>query len=235
MFRRIYLDNSATTPIDPEVIEAMMPYLTEKFGNASSIHHFGQETRSAVDKARHQIAALVNARPNEIVFTSGGTESNNLGIRGLLEAFGQKGGSNGASRPHIVTSAIEHSAVKNVCEDLEKLNCEVTYLPVYENGIVRIEDVKAAIGEDTILVSIMTANNEIGTIQPVEEIGKHIRELRKGGKKIWFHTDAVQAAGKISVDVEAIGCDLLSLSAHKIHAPKGIGCLYIRRGTRLHP
>jgi cysteine desulfurase len=228
MFRRVYLDNSATTPVDPEVVEAMMPYLREKFGNASSIHFFGQEARAAVDKARHQVAALINSRPNEIVFTSGGTESNNLAIRGLVEANNKHG-------KHIVTSAIEHSAVLNVCEDLEKHGYEVTYLPVYENGIVKIEDVQAAVRDDTLLISIMTANNEIGTLQPVAEIGRFVRGLRESGKKIWFHTDAVQAGGKITVDVEEMGCDLLSLSAHKIYAPKGVGSLYARRGVRLHP
>jgi cysteine desulfurase len=227
MFRRVYLDNSATTPVDKEVFEAMLPFLTEKFGNASSIHFFGQEARAAVDRARHQVAELVNARPAEIVFTSGGTESNNLAVRGLIEANDKYG-------RHIITSQIEHSAVKEVCADLEKRGCEVTYLPVYEDGIVRIEDVKAAVREDTILISIMTANNEIGTVQPVAEIGRFVRELRDGGKKIWFHTDAVQAAGKIKVDVEEIGCDLLSISAHKIYAPKGVGALYVRRGVRLH-
>jgi cysteine desulfurase len=227
MFRRIYLDNSATTPIDQSVVEAMMPYLTEKFGNASSIHFFGQESRAAIDKARHQVAEIINSRPNEIIFTSGGTESNNLAIRGLCEANDKYG-------KHIITSQIEHSAVKNVCEDLEKRGYEVTYLPVYEDGIVRIEDVKNAIREDTILVSIMFANNEIGTLQPLQEIGQLIKNQRDNGKKIWFHTDAVQAIGKIKVDVEEIGCDLLSMSAHKLYAPKGVGGLYVRRGVRLH-
>ncbi len=241
MFRRVYLDNSATTPVAPEVVEAMMPYLTGKFGNASSIHFFGQEAREAVDKARHQVAALINARPNEIVFTSGGTEANNLAIRGLVESrvsspHASKG-SDGTqdAQPHIITSSIEHSAVKNVCEYLEKLGYRVTYLPVYEDGVVRIEDVEAAIKPETLLISIMTANNEIGTIQPVAEIGRLVRSLRENGHKIWFHTDAVQAVGKIAVDVEEIGCDLLSISAHKIYAPKGVGALYVRRGVRLHP
>jgi len=228
VLKRIYLDHSATTPIDPEVVEAMMPYLTSKFGNASSIHHFGQETRAAVDRARHQVASLINCRPNEIVFTSGGTESSNLAIRGLLE-------SSSTGKGHILTSAIEHPSVKTVCEDLEKLGYSVTYLPVYDDGIVRIKDVEAVITDETVLISVMMANNEIGTLQPVAEIGKLVRRLREEGRKIKFHTDAVQAVGKIKVDVSDIGCDLLSLSAHKIYAPKGIGALFVRRGTRLHP
>jgi cysteine desulfurase len=226
MFRRIYLDNSATTPIDREVLDAMLPYLTEIYGNASSIHFFGQQARAAVDKARHQVAEILNARPNEIIFTSGGTEANNLAIRGLCEASNKYG-------KHIITSNIEHSAVKNVCEDLEKRGYEVTYLPVYVDGIVRIDDVKNALREDTILVSIMTANNEIGTLQPIQEIGQLVKNQRDNGKKIWFHTDAVQAIGKIKLDVEELNVDLLSMSAHKIYAPKGVGGLYVRRGVRL--
>jgi cysteine desulfurase NifS len=226
MFRRVYLDNSATTPVDKEVFEAMLPYLNEKFGNASSIHFFGQEARAAVDRARHQAAELINARPNEIVFTSGGTEANNLAVRGFMEANAHHG-------KHIVASSIEHPAVREVCIDLERRGFEVTFLPVYENGIVRIEDVRNAVRDDTILITVMTANNEIGTIQPVEEIGAFVRGLRETGKKIWFHTDAVQAVGKIPLDVEEIGCDMLSISAHKIYAPKGVGALYVRRGVRL--
>lgn len=227
MFRRVYFDNSATTPVDKEVIEAMLPFLTEKFGNASSIHFFGQEAKMAIDRARHQVAALVNARPNEIVFLSGGTEADNLAIRGLVEAQEKYG-------RHIITSQIEHPAVKNVCEDLAKRDYEITYLPVYEDGIIKIEDVKNALREDTVLISVMIANNEIGTLQPVNEIGELVKNLRGEGKKIWFHTDAVQAIGRMKVDVEEIGCDLLSMSAHKVYAPKGVGALYVRRGVRLH-
>ncbi|MDQ3634217.1 MAG: cysteine desulfurase NifS [Acidobacteriota bacterium] len=226
MFRRVYLDNSATTPIDKEVVEAMLPFLTEKYGNASSIHFFGQEARGAVDKARHQVADLINAKQNQIIFTSGGTESNNLAIRGFCQLNEKHG-------KHIITSNIEHPAVMNVCEELEEIGFEVTYLPVQSDGIVNVEDVENAIREDTVLISIMTANNEIGTIQPVKEIGKLVKRQRENGNKIWFHTDAVQAVGKIPVDVEEIGCDMLSISAHKIYAPKGAGALFVKRGVRL--
>ena len=227
--RRVYLDHSATTPIDSRVVDAMMPYLTEKFGNASSIHQFGQEARAAVDKARRQIASLISARSNEIVFTSGGTEANNLAIRGVCEAAQVHG-------RHIITSAIEHPSVRGVLEYLEKNGWTITRLPVYDDGVLRVEDVRAAIRADTVLISVMMANNEIGTIQPVTEIGALVRAKREGGQKhLWFHTDAVQASGRISIDVDAVGCDLLSLSAHKMYAPKGTGALFIRRGVRLFP
>lgn len=226
MIRRVYLDNSATTPVDRRVVDAMLPFLTEKFGNASSIHFFGQEAKMAVDEARQEVARLINARPAEIVFTSGGTEANNLAVRGLCEINEQSG-------KHIITSNIEHSAVKEVCDALEKRGWEITRLPVYENGIVRAEDVRASLRPDTILITVMMANNEIGTVQPISEIGEIVKQERAKNNKIWFHTDAVQAIGKIPVDVEKIGCDLLSVSAHKLYAPKGVGALYIRRGVRL--
>lgn len=227
--RRVYLDHSATTPIDSRVVDAMMPYLTEKFGNASSIHQFGQEARAAVDKARRQIASLINARANEIVFTSGGTEANNLAIRGVCEAAQTHG-------RHIITSAIEHPSVRGVLEYLEKNGWIITHLPVYDDGVVRVEDVRAAIRADTVLISVMMANNEISTIQPVQEIGALVSAARESGQKhLWFHTDAVQASGRIPIDVGHVRCDLLSLSAHKMYAPKGTGALFIRRGVRLFP
>ena len=227
--RKVYLDHSATTPVDPRVVEAMLPYLTEKFGNASSVHLFGQEARAAVDRARRQIASLIGARANEIVFTSGGTESNNLAIRGICEIAEAHG-------RHIITSAIEHPSVRGTLDFLEKRGWDVTRLSVYDDGLVRFEDVRAAIRPDTVLISVMMANNEIGTIQPIAEIGALVRAERERGRRhLWFHTDAVQAAGRLPINMEALGCDLLSLSAHKIYAPKGTGALFIRRGVRLLP
>ncbi|HET9284330.1 MAG TPA: cysteine desulfurase family protein [Candidatus Angelobacter sp.] len=217
--RRIYLDNNATTPVLLEVFEAMRPFYLEQFGNASSIHHFGQHARAAVEKARGSVAALLNARPAEIVFTSGGTEADNLGIFGLV----QRG-------DHVITSTIEHSAVMNSCKRLEQMGCEVTFVPVGEQGEIYPGNVEAALRPNTRLISIMMANNETGVIQPVEEIGKIAEE-----SDVFFHTDAVQAAGKIPIDVQKIRCDALSISGHKIHAPQGTGALYIKKGTLIQP
>lgn len=227
--RKVYLDHSATTPVDERVVAAMMPFLTEQYGNASSIHLYGQQARGAIDRARRQVASFAGARPNEIVFTSGGTEANNLAVRGVCETAAPRPG-------HIITSAIEHPSVRGPIEVLEKHGWQVTRLPVYDDGIVRTEDVRDAIRPETVLISVMLANNEIGTIQPIAEIGALVAELREGGRRqLVFHTDAVQAAGRMPVDVDALSCDLLTLSAHKIYAPKGTGALFVRRGVRLFP
>jgi cysteine desulfurase len=217
--QRVYLDNNATTPVLPEVFEAMRPFYLERFGNASSIHHYGQHARAAVEKARAAVAALFNCRPAEVVFTSGGTEGDNTAIFGLVS----KG-------DHVITSTIEHSAVMNTCKRLEQIGCEVTYVGVNGRSEVDPDDVRNALRPNTRLISIMMANNESGALQPVEEIGKVAREA-----DVFFHTDAVQAAGKVPIDVERIGCDVLSISGHKIHAPQGTGAMYIRKGTLIQP
>lgn len=218
---RIYLDNAATTPVSPKVLEAMLPCFSTIYGNPSSIHGFGREAKVKIDQARAQVAQAIGAKPTEIYFTAGGSESDNWAIKGTALAMAKKG-------KHIITSTIEHHAVLHSAQALENLGWQVTYLPVDEDGRINPEDVKAAITSETVLVSIMMANNEIGTIEPIAEIGAICRE-----KGVYFHTDAVQAIGNMAIDVEALKVDMLSLSAHKFYGPKGIGVLYIRNGIRL--
>lgn len=221
--KKIYMDHNATAPVHPAVVDAILPYYREAYGNASSVHAFGREARSAMEEAREKIAEFIGAQPREIVFTSGGTESDNFAIAGVAYQNAKKG-------KHIITTAIEHPAVLNTCEHLETHGFEVTYLGVDRHGIVSLDDLREAIREDTILITIMHANNEIGTIEPMKEIGEIARE-----KGIVLHSDAVQAVGKIPVNVDETGVDLISISAHKIYGPKGIGAMYMRRGTKVEP
>ncbi|GLI57485.1 cysteine desulfurase NifS [Propionigenium maris DSM 9537] len=218
---KVYLDNNATTKVDEKVLEAMLPYFGEVYGNPSSMHGFGQESNKAMEEARKTIADILGVEASELVFTASGTESDNMAIRGVARAYKRRGN-------HIITSCIEHPAVRNTCKDLEKEGYEVTYLSVDENGLVDLEELKAAIKRETILITVMHANNEIGTIQPIEEIAKIANE-----KKIVFHTDAVQSAGKLKLKPKEMGIDLLTISGHKFYGPKGMGLLYIKQGTRL--
>ena len=219
----IYIDHSATSPVDPEVFEAMKPYFTDSFGNASTLYSLGREGRKAMESAREEVASIIGAETKEIIFTSGGTESDNIAILGAAYKLKKKGN-------HIITSDIEHPAVDETCKYLEKNGFTVTYLPVYEDGIVKVKDLEDAITDKTILITIMHANNEIGTIQPITEIGRIAHE-----NNIYFHTDAVQTVGKIPVNVKELNVDMLSLSAHKLYGPKGIGALYLRQGVRIEP
>jgi len=223
---RIYLDNASTTGIDPRVYDSMKPYLTEIFGNPSSVHSFGQAARNAVDNSRRQVASLLNCLPNELIFTSGGTESNNIAIKGLAARF-----PNG----HIITTAIEHSAVREVVKELGDHGFSITEIQPDREGFVNPKEVESAIRKETFLITVMLANNELGTIQPIREIAVAMSAVKATGQEIYLHTDAVQAFGKIPIDAHELGCDLMSFSAHKLYAPKGTGALFVRKGVRLTP
>lgn len=220
--RQVYLDYAATTPVDPRVLEEMLPFFAEQYGNASSVHAAGRTAREALDVARERVAGLIGAMPDEIVFTSGGTEADNFALQGCM-------GASGGRREHLVTTAIEHAAVMATARHVERRGKRVTFVPVDEHGCVAVEAVEPALGDDTALVSVMLANNEVGTVQPVAEIAAICHE-----RGVVVHTDAVQALGQIPVNVDALGVDMLSMSAHKLYGPKGVGALYIRRGTRMH-